>query len=138
MVVRLILGSTICFTALAQSPDPVDPVLKAKAMRALENGKDLPPIPRGLIEPPPLPPPELHSHDIRKGRGVVSKSKKPAAKLPTGAAQKSQAASTKPAAKPAVTFQQKAKQGATKTTSGAKPAAKPASLAQKTKIGTAK
>jgi len=138
MVVRLILGSTICFAALAQSPDPVDPVLKAKAMRALENGKDLPPIPRGLIEPPPLPPPELHSHDIRKGRNAVLKSKKPAAKSPTGAIQKSQAGTAKPAAKSVATSQQKAKQSAAKTTSGAKSSAKPASSAQKSKIGMTK
>jgi len=134
MVVRLILGSTICFAALAQSPDSVDPVLKAKAMRALENGKDLPPIPRGLIEPPPLPPPELHSHDIRKGRSVASKSKKPVARMPAGAAQKSQTGAAKPVAKPAVPSQQKAKQSVAKTTSAAKPTAS----AQKSKIGTAK
>jgi len=137
MVVRLILGSTICFAAMAQNSDPGDPVLKAKAIRALENGKDLPPIPRGLIEPPPLPPPELHLHDIRKGRGVASKSKKPVAKSSIGA-QKSQAGASKPAAKPTLAPQQKPKQGAAKATNSAKPPAKPVSSAQKPKIGAAK
>jgi len=134
MVVRIILGSTICFAAMAQSPDPMDPVLKAKAIRALENGKDLPPIPRGLIEPPPLPPPELHSHDIRKSRGGASKYRRPAAKSSTGSAQKSQAGAAKPPTKSAAPPQQKPKQGAAKTTSGAKPT----TSAQKPKIGTAK
>ncbi|MDR2562190.1 MAG: hypothetical protein LBC63_10545 [Holophagales bacterium] len=134
MVVKIILGSTICFAAMAQSPDPSDPVLKAKAIRALENGKDLPPIPRGLIEPPPLPPPELHSHDIRKSRGGTAKTKRPVAKSSTGSAQKSQAGAARPATKSAAPSQQKTKQGATKTTSSAKPS----SSAQKSKIGAAK
>jgi len=134
MVVRLILGSTICFVALAQSPDPVDPVLKAKAQRALENGRDLPPIPRGLIEPPPLPPPELHSHDIRKGRGSAARYKKPVAKAASGSTQKSQAAGAKPAAKPAASTQQKQKQGTAKTNGNQKQT----SSAQKQKTGNAK
>jgi hypothetical protein len=134
MVVRIILGSTICFAALAQGTDPADPVLKAKAIRALENGKDLPPIPRGLIEPPPLPPPELHSHDIRKGRSNAAKSRKPIAKSSTGSAQKSQAGAAKTVTKPSAPSPQKPKQGAAKTTSGAKPAAS----AQKPKIVAAK
>jgi hypothetical protein len=134
MVVKLILGSTICFIALAQSPDAQDPVLKAKAQRALENGKDLPPIPRGLIEPPPLPPPELHSHDVRKKRVAPAKSKKAAAKPAASSAQKSQAGGAKPAAKPAASSQQKPKQGAAKPTGGAKPV----SSAQKTQTNSAK
>jgi len=63
------LGIAICFvsfTAFAQGED-TDPVIKVKAQRYLNN-HDLPPVPKGLTEPPPLPPPELHTHDIRKAR----------------------------------------------------------------------
>jgi hypothetical protein len=53
----------------AQSNDTeLDPVLRVKEQRVKANMYDLPPIPRGLIEPPPLPPPELHTHDIKKSR----------------------------------------------------------------------
>jgi len=72
------LGITICFafagSFVSAQGDEVDPVLRAKAQRALNNDQDLPPIPRGLMEPPPLPPPELHAHDIRKQRGSASAS----------------------------------------------------------------
>jgi hypothetical protein len=67
-----VIGIAICLAgsfAFAQFED-ADPVVRTKAHRALNNGHghDLPPIPRGLTEPPPLPPPELHTHDIRKQR----------------------------------------------------------------------
>jgi hypothetical protein len=42
-----------------------DPVLKAQAQRG-EN--DLPPVPRGILEPPPLPPPVTHVKDTRGWR----------------------------------------------------------------------
>lgn len=44
-----------------------DPVVKARASRALAQGideRDLPPVPRSLVEPPPLPPPETHPKDM--------------------------------------------------------------------------
>lgn len=43
-----------------------DPVLKARASRAAAQGideRDLPPVPKALVEPPPLPPPETHPKD---------------------------------------------------------------------------
>jgi hypothetical protein len=44
-----------------------DPVVKARTSRALAQGideRDLPPVPRSLVEPPPLPPPETHPKDM--------------------------------------------------------------------------
>lgn len=64
-----------------------DPVLKARATRAAAQGideRDLPPMPKALVEPPPLPPPETHPKDMpgyrakhRRGRhrGKVRKAK---------------------------------------------------------------
>jgi len=66
---KRILG-IICFVGFAvfAQGDDTDPVIRVKAQRALNNEHDLPPVPKGLTEPPPLPPPELHTHDIRKAR----------------------------------------------------------------------
>jgi hypothetical protein len=50
---------------------PEDPVMKARAQRAQAQGineADLPPVPRSVLEPPPLPAPELHLKDSRQGR----------------------------------------------------------------------
>lgn len=52
--------------ASADSPQD-DPVLKARTTRAAAQGideRDLPPVPRSLVEPPPLPPPETHPKDL--------------------------------------------------------------------------
>ncbi len=52
-----------CFLA-AEPPD--DPVMKARQQRSQAQGveeSDLPPVPRGVMEPPPLPPPEIHAKD---------------------------------------------------------------------------
>lgn len=52
---------------------PEDPVLKARSQRALAQGipdGDLPPVPRAITEPPPLPAPETNYKDTRKGRSV--------------------------------------------------------------------
>jgi hypothetical protein len=52
-----------CFLG-AQTFD--DPVMKARQQRALAQGideNDLPPVPRGVTDPPPLPPPETHLKD---------------------------------------------------------------------------
>ena len=43
-----------------------DPVMKARLQRSQAQGieeTDLPPAPRAVLEPPPLPPPELHVKD---------------------------------------------------------------------------
>lgn len=51
----------------AQGPSE-DPVMKARAQRAAAQGiaeADLPPVPKGIVEPPPLPAPEIHPRDTR-------------------------------------------------------------------------
>jgi len=58
---------------------PEDPVMKARNLRAKAQGiseADLPPVPRGVTEPPPLPPPELHLKDSRQGRLAKVQGKK--------------------------------------------------------------
>lgn len=52
---------------------PEDPVVKARSQRAQAQGisdGDLPPVPRAIAEPPPLPAPETNYKDTRKGRSV--------------------------------------------------------------------
>ncbi|MDR2697349.1 MAG: hypothetical protein LBB40_02615 [Holophagales bacterium] len=114
MILKRVLGIAICLTgsfAFAQNADAdADPVLRAKAQRAFNNNQDLPPIPRGLTEPPPLPPPELHTHDIKAKRRSYaianSKSKKTASVKKNNAGttktsvKKTPAATNKAAAKP--------------------------------------
>ncbi len=44
-----------------------DPVMKARLHRVQAQGieeSDLPPVPRGVAEPPPLPPPDVHPKDL--------------------------------------------------------------------------
>jgi hypothetical protein len=76
---------------VASAQPQEDPVLRARAQRAAAQGVsegDLPPVPRGIVEPPPLPPPEAHVKDTRKGRKAKAKAKKGkgAKKGKTGAA----------------------------------------------------
>jgi hypothetical protein len=55
----------------AQSLD--DPVMKARLQRSQAQGieeSDLPPVPRGVTEPPPLPPPEIHAKDSPHARAA--------------------------------------------------------------------
>lgn len=59
------------------SQTPEDPVMKARAERAQAQGigeGDLPPLPKGVVEPPPLPPPETHVKDTRGG-GRIAKAR---------------------------------------------------------------
>ncbi len=58
---------------------PEDPVLRAKAQRAQSQGVkegDLPPVPRTVQEPPPLPAPEAHPKEGRKGKVAAARSAK--------------------------------------------------------------
>jgi hypothetical protein len=63
------LGAELAFgTVLAAQGPSEDPVMKARAQRAAAQGiseADLPPVPKGIVEPPPLPPPEIHPRDTR-------------------------------------------------------------------------
>lgn len=74
------LGVLLVMAGLLSGQVPFqDPVLKAQAERGQPN---LPPVPRGIQVPPPLPPPETHVKDTpgyraRRTRAkVVRKSKR--------------------------------------------------------------
>ena len=115
------LEITICFafagSFVSAQGEEADPVLRAKAQRALNNDQDLPPIPRGLTEPPPLPPPELHAHDIRKQRGSASVS----ARKKTTPAKKTSAPQIAAKKAPANTLAKKTSAPTAKTQSKAVP-----------------
>lgn len=70
---RMLLTSAL-FSQLAfgfQGPtqrNAEDPVMRARTERAAAQGiveADLPPVPKGIVEPPPLPSPEIHPRDTR-------------------------------------------------------------------------
>lgn len=76
---RVLFISSLAFSLIAAPRSQEDPVLRARAQRASAQGiseGDLPPVPKGIVEPPPLPPPEAHVKDSRKGRAVKGKAKK--------------------------------------------------------------
>jgi len=78
MVRRALCISSLAVGLVASSLPQEDPVLRARAQRASAQGiseGDLPPVPRGIVEPPPLPPPEAHVKDSRKGRKAKGKGK---------------------------------------------------------------
>ena len=71
--------SSLALSLIATASAQEDPVLRARAQRASAQGiseGDLPPVPRGIVEPPPLPPPEAHVKDSRKGRKVKARARK--------------------------------------------------------------
>lgn len=68
-------GSALATPAQATGqPRPItDPVLQARYQRASAQGiseDDLPPVPKSIVEPPPLPPPELHPRDQKGSRAA--------------------------------------------------------------------
>jgi len=71
------LGLMALASGLLHGQAPVeDPVMKVRAQRAQAQGineGDLPPVPRSIIEPPPLPPPEMHTRDLNRSRGRVAR-----------------------------------------------------------------
>lgn len=70
-----VLAIVMAFGLSAQVPE--DPVMKARTQRPEGQGAegDLPPVPRTVLEPPPLPPPEEHQRDSKKARkGKAAKS----------------------------------------------------------------
>lgn len=76
---RILIFSSLALSLVASAPAQDDPVLRARAQRASAQGisdGDLPPVPRGIVEPPPLPPPEAHVRDIRKARMAKGKVKR--------------------------------------------------------------
>ncbi|MFN7959131.1 MAG: hypothetical protein U0P46_12530 [Holophagaceae bacterium] len=97
---RVLFISSLAFSLIAAPRSQEDPVLRARAQRASAQGiseGDLPPVPKGIVEPPPLPPPEAHVKDSRKGRAVKGKVK--AKKGKTGAKKGKGAAGARKAAK---------------------------------------
>jgi hypothetical protein len=76
---RVLFISSLALSLIASASAQEDPVLRARAQRASAQGiseGDLPPVPRGIVEPPPLPPPEAHVKDSRKGRKVKARARK--------------------------------------------------------------
>lgn len=68
----LVILAFMAVSAMAQSVVE-DPVMQAKTRRATQVGEgDLPPVPRTVLEPPPLPPPEAYE---RKGKAPVKPAK---------------------------------------------------------------
>lgn len=69
-ILRLMgIGLVLCPLLLAEVLE--DPVLKARSRQGLSMDLadgDLPPVPRTITEPPPLPPPEIHHKDLRRSR----------------------------------------------------------------------
>ena len=75
---RALFISSLALGLVASTQAQEDPVLRARAQRASAQGisdGDLPPVPRGIVEPPPLPPPEAHVKDSRKARKAKGKVK---------------------------------------------------------------
>ncbi len=75
----LILVGLAASLVASSLPPQDDPVVKARTQRAATQGGqegDLPPVPRGIVEPPPLPPPEAHVKDTRRGRRARSRAKR--------------------------------------------------------------
>jgi hypothetical protein len=70
LVNKWVLSLTVgCFVGAQAITE--DPVMKARLQRAQAQGieeSDLPPVPRSVMEPPPLPPPEIHSKDLPHSR----------------------------------------------------------------------
>ncbi len=68
MKIIKVLGTVLAAFGLLAAQVPVDPVLKARGDRGLSanlSDGDLPPVPRIVTEPPPLPHPETHIKDMR-------------------------------------------------------------------------
>lgn len=98
MKVLTMLGAAVLATSLLSAQIPEDPVLKARGTNALAQGvsnSDLPPVPRGVTEPPPLPPPESNPKDVKgyreSRRQAVAAKRRGKGKLKGKAAKKGRA-----------------------------------------------
>jgi hypothetical protein len=95
------LGTILLLATMLSAQVPAeDPVMKARAARVQSGDGDLPPVPRAVLEPPPLPPPELHVKDTKGYRASrqVAKARR-SAKAPKGAARPAARAAKPPAGK---------------------------------------
>ena len=91
---RILFISSLALSLVASAQPQQDPVMRARAQRASAQGiaeGDLPPVPRGIVEPPPLPPPEAHVKDTRKARRAKGKKGKSGTKKSKGGATKAKA-----------------------------------------------
>jgi hypothetical protein len=91
---RVLFISSLALGLVASTQAQEDPVLRARAQRASAQGiseGDLPPVPRGIVEPPPLPPPEAHVKDSRKARKAKGKKRKSGAHRTKGSTTKASA-----------------------------------------------
>jgi hypothetical protein len=91
---RVLIISSLALSLVASTQVQEDPVLRARAQRASAQGiseGDLPPVPRGIVEPPPLPPPEAHVKDSRKARRAKGKKRKAGARRTKGGSTKASA-----------------------------------------------
>lgn len=82
---RVLVISSLALSLVAAPRPTDDPVMKARAQRAAAQGVaegDLPPVPRGVVEPPPLPPPEAHVKDTRKARRAKARASKKKGRTP--------------------------------------------------------
>lgn len=92
---RVLVISSLALSLVAAARPAEDPVMKARAQRAAAQGVadgDLPPVPRGVVEPPPLPPPEAHVKDTRKARRAKARAAKRKGRAPA----KKQGAAARP------------------------------------------
>lgn len=90
---RILFVSSLALSLVASAHQaPEDPVMRVRNQRAAAQGigeGDLPALPRGIVEPPPLPPPEAHVRDSRKSRKArAQKGKAHRAKAKTRASAK--------------------------------------------------
>ncbi|MBK9797003.1 MAG: hypothetical protein IPP58_10985 [Holophagaceae bacterium] len=91
---RILFVSSLALSLIASSQAQEDPVQRARTQRASALGiaeGDLPPVPRGIVEPPPLPPPEAHVKDSRKSRRAKAKKGKTGSRKAKGVATKAPA-----------------------------------------------
>lgn len=91
----LLLAAVMMVPGLGADADPVQ---RIRAERAAAQGipeADLPPVPRTITDPPPLPPPELHRRDARGGRTAkVARSSRRAGKSTRAGARTAKAKGT--------------------------------------------
>jgi hypothetical protein len=76
---RALFISSLALGLVASTHAQEDPVLRARAQRASAQG---------IVEPPPLPPPEAHVKDSRKARKAKGKKRKSGTRKTKGSSAK--------------------------------------------------
>lgn len=76
---KMVGAGLLIVSVLSAQQTIEDPVMKVRLQRASVGGEDLPPVTRGVLEPPPLSPPVVHVKDMpgyrstRKARRAKTK-----------------------------------------------------------------